>query len=37
MVVSMHNDLSFTQDLRTQGIDKTLARILQLVSDGTFN
>ena len=37
VVVSMHNDLGFTQDLRTQGIDKTLARILQLVSDGTFN
>lgn len=37
VVVSMHNDLDFTQDLRSLGIDWTLARILQLVSDGTFN
>lgn len=37
VVVSMHNDLSFTLDLRTKGIEATLARILQLVSDGTFD
>ena len=37
VVVSMHNDPSFTLDLSTQGIEWTLARILQLVSDGTFN
>ena len=30
-------DPSFTLDLSTQGIEWTLARILQLVSDGTFN
>lgn len=37
VVVSMHNDLEYTQDLQTKGIDWTLARVLQLVSDGTFN
>ncbi len=37
VVVSMHNDLSYTLDLSTLGIEWTLARILQLVSDGTFN
>ena len=37
VVVSMHNDLGYTQDLSRLGIDWTLARILQLVSEGTFN
>ena len=37
VVVSMHNDASFTLDLRTQGIESTLTRVLQLVSDGTFD
>jgi hypothetical protein len=35
VVVSMHNDLSHP-NLATAGIDWTMARILQLVGDGTF-
>jgi beta-lactamase class A len=37
VAVSMHNDLGFTQDLSRLGIDWTMARILQLIGDGTFN
>lgn len=37
VVVSMHNDLSYTLDLSTKGIEWTLARVLQLVGDGTFD
>lgn len=36
VVVSMHNDLSFTLDLSKSGVEWTLARVLQLVSDGSF-
>ena len=35
--VSMHNDLGYTQDLSQLGIDWTMARILQVIGDGTFN
>lgn len=37
VVVSMHNDASFTLDLSTFGIASTLARVVQLVSDNTFD
>lgn len=37
VVVSMHNDTSFALDLRTSGIELTLARVLQRVSDGVFD
>lgn len=37
VAVSMHSDLTFTMDLGKMGIDWTMARILQLIGDGTFN
>jgi beta-lactamase class A len=37
VAVSMHNDLGYTQDLSKLGIDWTMARVLQLIADGTFN
>jgi hypothetical protein len=37
VVVSMHNDLSFQLDLGALGIASTMARVVQLVSDGTFD
>jgi hypothetical protein len=33
----MHNDLSFQLDLGALGIASTMARVVQLVSDGTFD
>lgn len=37
VVVSLHNDPSFLLDLGAQGIASTMARVVQLVSEGTFD